>query len=134
MRLILTFLAAIAIGVSARAADVRDELVGQWVGDSLCTPVRKACHDENASYRISKKEGAANVVVISMNKIVDGQEEVMGVDDFTVDAKKKTLTMDKVNRGATFRWLFAWKGQAMTGTLTEVANGAVIRNIRVNRK
>jgi hypothetical protein len=114
--------------------DVRDELTGQWVGTSICTEPRGACHDETASYRFTKHADDEHKVTASMNKIVNGEEEVMGITEFTVDAKARTIVADYQSRRGLIRWSFSWKGKEMTGTLINVADGRVLRNIAVKRQ
>lgn len=114
-------------------SDVRDELTGQWVGTSICTEPRGACHDETASYRFSKHEDADKVTA-SMNKIVNGEEQVMGINEFSVDAKAHTITSDFDNRYGRYRWQFTWHGKEMTGTLSALKDGRVVRNIAVKRQ
>jgi hypothetical protein len=114
-------------------ADVRNELTGQWVGTSICTEPRGACHDETASYRVSKSDDV-HKVTISFNKIVNGEEQVMGVNDCAVDAAAHTIQAETAARGETYRWKFSWKGPEMSGTLVRVSDGRTIRNIHVRKK
>ena len=131
MKTILTILMLIA--PLARAADIRDELTGQWLGTSICTEPRGACHDEIASYRFSKHKDPDKVTV-SANKIVNGEEQVMGIDVFTVDAKARTVQADIESRRGPFRVKLAWKGKEMTGTFVSLSDGRVLRNIAIKRK
>jgi stress response protein SCP2 len=114
-------------------ADVRNELTGQWVGTSICTEPRGACHDEIASYRVSKSDDV-HKVTISFNKIVNGEEEVMGVNDCAVDAAAHTIQMDLQVRGNPYRWKFSWSGREMNGTLVRLSDGRIIRNVHVRKK
>ena len=117
------------------ATDIRDELTGRWVGTSICTEPRGACHDEIASYRITKHADAGKVT-LSANKMVNGEEQVMGVNDFTVDAKTHTLQTEfDTPRRARVRIELAWKGEDMTGTFILLSEGGRVgRNIKLKRE
>jgi hypothetical protein len=120
---------ALAALLFLAAADPRQPLLGHWVGTSICTGVRPACHDETASYRM-KAGKKPDIVTIDGGKIVDGKEESMGTFDFHADFAAHTLTAVMENNG-TFR--FNWSGTVMTGTLS-APDGQVIRNIRLTKK
>ena len=113
------------------AADPRQPLIGHWMGTSVCTSVRPACHDETASYRM-KAGKKPDIVTIDAGKIVDGKDELMGTLDFQVDFAAHTLTSVMENNGRG-RWRFTWSGTVMTGTLNS-PEGQVIRNIRLTKK
>src|SRR5437773_3771803 len=119
---------------AALAHDPRLVLVGTWEGESICTGVRPACHDEHAVYHIAIPEKRPNMVVMTMNKVVDGKEEVMGTLDYKVDAEAKNLTSELLNRDLHLLWSFRRTGDRMVGTLTQLGTGAVIRNIRLEKR
>jgi hypothetical protein len=50
--------------------DARSVLYGAWAGESICTNVRPACHNEHAVYHIASSE-KPEMVVMTMNKVVD---------------------------------------------------------------
>ena len=61
------------IHFSAKAVAVNDDganLVGNWIGESLCVGDRPACHDEKVIYRIPKAPDEAGNVTITADKIV----------------------------------------------------------------
>jgi len=134
MRMLCAFLLLFALSVSAE--DVRDEIAGRWVGDSICTGVRPACKNEIASYRISRNEKDPSRVTISMNKMVNGEEEVMGVTEFVIDAAKRTLTAETMNKKRTVHivWRLEWEGTQMKGTASQLPDGQVIRNISLKKE
>ena len=109
-----------------------DELPGRWVGTSICTDVRPACKDEVASYRITPKN--AHEVTVSFNKMVKDEEVVMGVTDLEVDPEHRTLSTHYHFRGNHLLWQFQWNGTHMRGTLSDGDNGAVIRNIELDKE
>ena len=123
---------ALAALLFLAAADPRQPLIGHWMGTSLCTSVRPACHDETASYWV-KAGKKADMVTIDGGKIVDGKEAIMGTDDFKVDFAAHTLTAVPDSGGTRRNLSFTWTGETMTGTLKS-AEGQVIRNIRLAKK
>jgi hypothetical protein len=118
----------------AIANDPRTVLAGTWDGKSLCTPVRPACHDEHAVYRVTIPD-KPGVVTMQMNKVVDGKEvEMGGTVDYNVNADATTLVAEYTFKDNHLRWSFTRKGNDLTGTLVDVPTGAVIRNIQVTKK
>lgn len=113
------------------AADPRQPVIGHWVGTSVCTGVRPACHDETASYQVMAGP-KPDVVTVDAGKVVDGKVESMGVLDFHVDFAARTLTCVMENNGR-WTWRFTWSGTVMTGTLSS-PEGKVARNIRLTKK
>ena len=85
-------------------------LVGTWKGTSLCQIKSSPCHDEIAVYHISYVNDSTYHIIL--NKVVDGKEEDMGVDDFKYDPKKHSLYT--VHQGI---WEFIFTGETMKGTL-----------------
>jgi hypothetical protein len=125
---------ALLIAATLIATDPRTALVGTWDGESLCTPVRPACRDEHAVYHITipKKAG---VVDMLMNKVVDGKEvEMGGTVEYTVNDGATSLTSEYTYNGNHLRWSFTRTGNEMRGTLVNVPDGAIIRNIHVAKK
>jgi len=113
------------------AADPRQPFLGHWVGPSICTPVRPACHDETASYWITAGK-AADVVTMDARKIVNGKDVVMGPPlDFHVDPAAHTIVGVMIaGDGTRATWAFTRSGNQMTGTLKQ-PDGQVVRNIHV---
>jgi hypothetical protein len=114
------------------AADPRQPLIGHWVGTSICTGVRPACHDETASYWV-KAGKKPDIVTIDAGKIVDGKDVLMGTLDFQVDVATRTLTSVSESGGSRVTWTFTWSGTTMTGT-AKSSDGQVFRNIRLTKK
>ena len=118
--------------LAAMASDSRTPFVGTWTGESICTSVRPACRDERAAYHISIPDQPATVTVV-MNKVVDGKEESMGTLLFHVDSEAKMLTSDFKRGDLHLLWTFTRAGSKMTGTLKQLPDGAIVRNIRLAR-
>ena len=119
----------IALLAFLAATDPRSVLYGKWEGESICTNVRPACHDEHAVYHISASEKPETVVVVG-NKVVDGKEEEMGTFEYRVDPTATTLTAEF--HGTV--WTFKRTGNRMQGTAKQLPNGEVIRNIRLDKR
>ncbi len=114
------------------ASDPRQAVIGHWVGTSLCTPVRPACHDEKASSWM-KAAKDPDVVTVDFDKIVDGKDERMGTEDVHIDWKTNSLTCVIVRNGQRWVWSLLLSGSTMTGTLKE-SDGQVVRNVRIARQ
>ena len=90
------------------AGDPRAILVGTWDGESICTPVRPACH--------GKEVGMGGTV------------------EYTVNDDATSLTSEYTYNGNHLRWSFSRTGNEMRGTLVNVPDGTIIRNIHVAKK
>jgi beta-galactosidase len=119
-----------AVSVERRTASTAGFL-GTWIGTSICTAVRTACHDEKAAYHIAAGP-ASDAVTMTMNKVVDGEEQTMGTLDYKVNGE--TLTSDVTFNGMHLLWTFTRSGTHMTGTLKQLPAGDVIRNIELDQK
>jgi hypothetical protein len=89
-------------------------LIGTWKGSSICQVRPSPCNDEISICHVTKSE-KPNTYHMVMNKIVNEKEEDMGVEDYTFDSSKKTLTTrdDKYKVTINFNVL----GNRMEGTL-----------------
>ena len=125
---------ALLLAAALATSDPRAVLVGTWEGESICTAVRPACRDEHAVYHISVPTKPANVVVMTMNKMVDGKEETMGTLNYRVDAEAKSLSSEFVNGDLHLLWTFTRSADRMVGTLEQLPDGQIIRNIRVKKR
>lgn len=111
------------------------ELVGKWSGESICVNKEKfpACNDEQVIYRVVKASAGANVFTITMDKIVNGKPETMGVLDFIYDAEKQALSCEfRRNRG-TGLFELAVNGDLMDGTLITLPDKTLVRHIKVKK-
>jgi len=122
------------IVVALLANDPRAVLVGTWVGESICTNVRPACHDEHAVYHVVIRDGKPGIVSMIMNKLVDGKEIEMGTLDFNVNRDATVLTAEFRHNELHGLWSFTRTGLEMRGTLTVPPHEALIRNIHVAKK
>src|SRR5215467_6521964 len=58
------------------------QLIGNWLGDSICQVKNSPCHDEKVVYHIAKGSDPDHVTV-SADKIVDGKPINMGTGYYT---------------------------------------------------
>ncbi|HEY6062544.1 MAG TPA: hypothetical protein VIV35_02985 [Chitinophagaceae bacterium] len=89
-------------------------LIGTWKGTSICQIKPSACHDEIAVYHVSKGE-KPGIYHIVANKIVNGKEEDMGVDDFIFNPADHSLFCFDEKYKVILK--FTGKGKSMNGTL-----------------
>ncbi len=128
-------LSCVPVFACARAASSDDggALVGDWVGESLCTGVAAACHDEKVVYHIKSAPDADGNVEIVADKIVDGKPEYMGTVRLRYDAEKRTLRGDLESPRYKGVWEFSIKGDVMEGTLTALPEKKIVRRISVKK-
>ena len=112
-----TIIALAAMCLLARAAFAQvpattSNPVGVWRGTSLCTVHPSACHDEVVVYRITRVN-ATDSLSIDGRKIVNGQEEEMGVLGCHSAASGARITCTIPN-GV---WRFTIRGDSLVGDL-----------------
>jgi uncharacterized protein (DUF2147 family) len=122
----LSVLRVDALNTVALAQD-KDQLIGNWSGDSVCQVKGSSCRDEKVVYHIVKGSDAAHVTV-SADKIVNGKAINMGTGDYTYDRENGTLVNETEGRV----WKFIVKGRAMEGTLT-MPDKMVYRRVTLTR-
>jgi hypothetical protein len=86
--------------------------VGVWRGTSLCRLRPSACKDESVVYRITRVN-ASDSLSIDARKIVNGQEEDMGVLACLPGASVAQITCTMPN-GV---WRFTIRGDSLVGEL-----------------
>jgi hypothetical protein len=106
-------------------------VIGDWKGTSLCKAYKPVCKDEVVVYHI-KALPKSGRVEFTANKIVNGVEEDMGVLTCDVDASAHSLTCPMPKEFRPGLWKFTWRGDTMTGTLTE-PGGKLVRQVNVTR-
>ena len=86
--------------------------VGEWRGTSLCLVRPSPCHDEIVVYRITRMS-MSDSLSLDARKIVNGQEEEMGVLGCRASASGSQLTCTMSN-GV---WRFTIRGDSLVGEL-----------------
>ena len=99
-------------GASAQTQAPAPNPVGVWRGTSLCRLRPSACKDESVVYRITRVN-AADSLSIDARKIVNGQEEEMGLLACVPGASGARLTC-MIPNGV---WHFTIRGDSLVGEL-----------------
>src|SRR5882672_8083563 len=112
--LIITLAAAclLAHGALAQVSVAASNPVGVWRGTSLCRLRPSPCNDESIVYRITRVN-ASDSLSVDARKIVNGQEEEMGVLGCRSGASGAQLTCTMPN-GV---WRFTIRGDSLVGEL-----------------
>jgi len=100
----------LAHGAFAQTSTAASNPVGVWRGTSLCRVHPSPCKDEIVVYRITRLN-ATDSLSIDARKIVNGQEEEMGVLDCLLEASGTRITCT-IPKGA-FR--FTVRGDSLVG-------------------
>ena len=111
-------------------------LVGEWFGESKCTGNNPSCHDEVVRYRFSEISGDAGKVHLAADKKVNGEWDLMGEFDFTIDAAKNVITAEFTipRTGGRGVWTFNVAGDKIEGILTVYPENEIGRRVHVERK
>lgn len=118
-----TTLASRALAQAPHPATV----VGTWRGTSLCTARPSPCNDEHVVYRVTALSSRDSVSV-DARKIVNGQEEEMGLLKCGVSAPRAQLTCAMPN-GV---WRLEVRGDSLVGEL-RLPNDTKYRDVRTAR-
>lgn len=122
--------------LSAQAApSPASAILGSWRGSSTCVdPTRDtACRNEEVTYQVDSAAGPSGPVRMSADKIVNGSRQPMGDFRLSYDAAQRLWSADLQTR-MPIRWSFAPNGCQMSGTLTELPSGRVIRRVTARRE
>jgi len=111
---IITLAAAclLARGAFAQVPAAASNPVGVWRGTSLCRVRPSPCNDEIVVYRITRVK-ASDSLSLDARKIVNGQEEEMGVLGCRSRASGAQVTCTMPN-GV---WRFTIRGDSLVGEL-----------------
>ena len=134
MIILATILAAAASASPSPAPD--DSILGTWRGTSTCVDRQRhpACKDEVVLYEFRRKAAAEGVVTLSAGKIVEGQVVPMGELDCRWDAERRSWTSEFRNEGVHILWSFVVRGDAIEGTLVDLPDRNLLRNVAVKRQ
>ena len=102
----------LARGAFAQVPTAASNPVGVWRGTSLCLVRPSPCNDEIVVYRITRVN-ASDSVSLDARKIVNGQEEEMGVLGCRLAESGAQLTCTMPN-GV---WRFTIRGDSLVGDL-----------------
>ena len=134
MIILATILAAAASASPSPAPD--DSVLGTWRGTSTCVDRQRhpACKDEVVLYEFRRKAAEEGVVTLTADKIVEGQVVPMGELDFRWDAGRRAWTSEFRNERVHILWSFMVRGDAIEGTLVDLPDGSLARNVAVKRQ
>ena len=123
-----------AVTVQEKQDSEISKLVGNWSGESVCVDKEKfpACHDERVIYRVAASS-KADVLTVTMDKLVNDKPETMGALDFVYDAEKQTLSSEFTRNNRHGIWEFIVKGDTIEGTLTTLPDKSLVRRVRVRK-
>jgi hypothetical protein len=111
----------------AQALDPKAVSVGVWRGTSHCQLRPSACRDEVVVYRINDAT-ARDSVLFDARKIVNGQEEDMGV--LSCEVKEGGTRLNCPMRNGL--WSFTIRRDTLVGEL-RLPNGQKFRDVRATR-
>lgn len=109
---VLAAVCLLARGALAQVPAAASNPVGVWRGTSLCRVRPSPCNDEIVVYRITRVN-ASDSLSLDARKIVNGQEEEMGVLGCRSAASGAQLTCTMPN-GV---WRFTIRGDSLVGEL-----------------
>jgi len=101
--------------------------VGVWRGTSVCLVRPSACHDEIVVYRISRTK-VADSLTMDARKIVDGEEQEMGVLTCRF-AAATGLLICALPQGT---WRFGFRNDSLVGEL-RLSDNTKFRDVRTVR-
>ena len=110
--IVLAAACLLARGAFAQVPAATSNPVGVWRGTSLCRVRPSPCNDEIVVYRITRVN-ASDSLSLDARKIVNGQEEEMGVLGCRHAASGAQLTCTMPN-GV---WRFTIRGDSLVGEL-----------------
>lgn len=102
----------LARGAFAQVPAAASNPVGVWRGTSLCRMRPSPCNDEIVVYRITRVK-ASDSLSLDARKIVNGQEEAMGVLGCRLAASGEQFTCT-IPKGV---WRFTIRGDSLVGEL-----------------
>ena len=117
----------LAHGALAQDPATASNPVGVWRGTSKCTLRPSPCHEEIVVYRVTRVN-TSDSLSIDARKIVNGQEEEMGVIGCRSAASGAQLTCPMAN-GV---WRFTIRGDSLVGEL-RLSDGTKVRDVRTAR-
>jgi Protein of unknown function (DUF3224) len=108
-------------------------LTGDWTGESICVGEVGACKDEQVVYHVSVDPTDATKVKIGADKIVNGKPDFMGDIVLKYDGRNNTLTGNLDGPRGRGLWEFTIKGNMMWGTLSQLPEKRIVRQIRLTK-
>jgi hypothetical protein len=101
---------------------------GSWRGRSRCIVRPSACTDEVVVYRIARRGAVPDSVTLDARKLVNGQEQQMGVLECRLE--RPAAQLDCVMPNGV--WQFTVRGDSLTGEL-RLPDNTKYRDVRMSR-
>ena len=107
---------------------------GTWHGTSTCVnqQIDQACRDEEVIYEVDSAAGPRGPVRMVADKMVGGVRQHMGALRLRYDSVAHSWWADLSTRFRA-RWNFTPTGDTLTGTLTELPSGRLVRRVSARR-
>jgi hypothetical protein len=125
----LIFAQLLSVAMFGDSLKQRNEVLGDWEGESLCTIKDSPCRDEHVIYHVKPQAADPQKLEMSANKVVNGEEQYMG--SLTCDFKAADHALHCQYK-STDDWNFKISGDTMTGTLI-IPENKLYRRISVKR-
>ena len=119
--------ALLATDAHAQSSVAAPSAVGVWRGTSLCLVRPSSCNDEIVVYRITRMK-TNDSISVDANKIVNGQEEEMGVLSCQIGTPSTQLTC-AIRNGV---WHFTVRADSLVGEL-RLPDNRKFRDVRTAR-
>jgi hypothetical protein len=119
----------VLLAPAASGADDLSRFLGKWRGDSSCVARNTACHDETVVYRLSDLPNKPGYVLVSADKIVNGNAINMGTLEFRYHQTQQMLVCE-YSQGV---WQLKLTGERMEGRLT-LQDGTEFRRVTLQRE
>ena len=123
----------IAAAAMASGAVPKGEIIGAWQGVSACvkSPEFPDCNDESVEFDFY--DAPAGTVHLAAYTFFDGQKNLIDEMDCTYDEKLGSWTSESQNPRYRGLWTFTVGGDALSGTLVDVASKHKVRDILARR-
>jgi hypothetical protein len=123
-----------ALSTQAAPPGPATAILGTWHGSSICVDrIRDtACGDEEVIYQVDSAASPSGPVRMLADKVVNGSRQPMGGFHLSYDAVQRVWSVELRTR-IQARWSFTPHGDQLSGTLTEVPSGRLIRRVTARR-
>ena len=109
------------------------DVVGTWMGESICAGNRPACKNEVVVYRFEPVAGKSTVITLLADKIIKRKRVPMYKLDFQYDEPRRTLSCEFAKGHTRGTWQYKIFGDTIEGTGTVSAANSVARRVKVKR-
>lgn len=132
----LLLLAWLPVAAASQATPVNlQQILGRWRGMSLCVkaPWNAACHDEQVIYHVARVASDSSRIALHADKQVGTAIVPMGDLECSFDRADNSWVAEFTNARGHVRWSFRPDRGRLSGTLTDVGAGRLLRNVTAAR-